>query len=179
MKVFGDRSVVVGSPREGGMSKVYPGIDTKQNGKKVAVKLFTRGKFEDDILHEAYDREIRALKDLKHPNIVELLDFGKDDAAGSEFLVLEWVESNLSEKWKKGAFAGWDSFFEDFGLPVLKALEFAHRRQVIHRDLKTREYLDRLFRGSETRGFRNFEDKDMAYARLNAERIRICAFRSP
>ena len=136
MKVFGDRYVVVGSPREGGMSEVYPGIDTKQNGKKVAVKLFTRGKFEDDILHEAYDREIRALKDLRHPNIVELLDFGKDDPAGSEFLVLEWVESNLAEKWNKGVFAGWDSFFEEFGLPVLKALEFAHRRQVIHRDLK-------------------------------------------
>lgn len=131
-----ERYVVVGSPREGGMSEVYPGIDTKENGKKVAVKLFTRGKFEDDILHEAYDREIRALKDLKHPNIVELLDFGKDDATGSEFLVLEWVDGNLSDKWKKGAFAGWDSFFEEFGLPVLKALEFAHRRQIIHRDLK-------------------------------------------
>ncbi len=88
MKIFGNRYVVVGTPREGGMSEVYPGIDTKQAGKKVAVKLFTRGKFEDDILHEAYDREIRALKGLKHPNIVELLDFGKDDASGSEFLVL-------------------------------------------------------------------------------------------
>lgn len=136
MKIFGDRYVVVGSPREGGMSEVYPGIDTKQDGKKVAVKLFTRGKFEDDVLHEAYDREVRALKDLKHPNIVELLDFGKDEATGSEFLVLEWAESNLSEKWKQAAFAGWDSFFEELGLPILKALEFAHRRQVIHRDLK-------------------------------------------
>lgn len=136
MKVFGDRYVVVGSSREGGMSEVYPGIDSKENGKKVAVKLFTRGKFEDEILHEAYDREIRALQDLKHPNIVELLDFGKDELTGSEFLVLEWVESNLSEKWKNRPFDGWDSFFEEFGLPVLKALEFAHRRQIIHRDLK-------------------------------------------
>lgn len=53
MKVFGELYVVVGSPREGGMSEVYPGIDSKENEKKIAVKLFTRGKFEDDKLRTA------------------------------------------------------------------------------------------------------------------------------
>jgi serine/threonine protein kinase len=61
------------------MSEVFAALDTKNNGKKVAVKLFTKGSFEDDILREAFDREIRALRDLKHSNIVELIDSGEDN----------------------------------------------------------------------------------------------------
>ncbi len=136
MKTLGDRYVVIGSPRQGGMSEVFAALDTKNNGKKVAVKLFTKGSFEDDILREAFDREIRALRDLKHSNIVELIDSGEDKESGSPYLVLEWAESTLADKWKDTPFDGWDSFFEELGLPILRALEFAHRRQIIHRDLK-------------------------------------------
>jgi hypothetical protein len=56
----------------GGMSEVFPAIDFANRASKVAVKLFTRGEIEDDILRETYDREIRAPKELKHPSIVEL-----------------------------------------------------------------------------------------------------------
>jgi len=118
------------------MSEVFAALDTKNNGKKVAVKLFTKGSFEDSILREAFDREIRALRDLKHSNIVELIDSGEDKDSGSPYLVLEWAESTLADKWKNTPFDGWDSFFEELGLPILRALEFAHRRQIIHRDLK-------------------------------------------
>ncbi len=136
MKTLGDRYVMVGSPRQGGMSEVFAALDTKNNGKKVAAKLFTRGSFEDNVLREAFEREIRALRDLKHPNIVELIDSGEDKETGSPYLILEWAESTLADKWKETPFDGWDSFFEELGLPILRALEFAHRRQIIHRDVK-------------------------------------------
>jgi serine/threonine protein kinase len=88
VKTFAERYVVIRSPRQGGMSEVYAAIDTQANGKKVAVKLFSRGSFEDEVLREAYDREVRALKELKHANIVGLLNYGEDLDTGSPFLVL-------------------------------------------------------------------------------------------
>ena len=60
------------------MSEVYPAFDLASGAKKVAVKLFRKGEIEDDILKETYEREVRALKELKHPSIVELLDSGVD-----------------------------------------------------------------------------------------------------
>jgi hypothetical protein len=47
------------------MSEVYPALDLANNCRKVAVKLFAKGRIEDDILKETYERGVRALKDLK------------------------------------------------------------------------------------------------------------------
>jgi len=125
----------------GGMSEVYPAIDFANRTSRVAVKLFKRGEIEDDILRETYEREVRALKELKHPSIVELLDSGIDRDTNSLFLVLEWMDADLSATGTMPISAGWDSFYQDLGGPILEALAFAHSRQIIHRDLKPRNIL--------------------------------------
>jgi serine/threonine protein kinase len=136
MRLIADRFLISGAARKGGMSEVYPALDTHNEGVKVAIKLYAHGSIEDDVLREAYERELRALTDLQHPNIVRLLHSGCDEASGQHFLVLEWMESDLFTQWQANLISGWDSFYETFGRPLLSALEFAHRRQIIHRDLK-------------------------------------------
>jgi serine/threonine protein kinase len=123
------------------MSEVFPAIDLENPDGKVAVKLFKRGEIEDSILRETYDRELRALKELKHPSIVELLDSGLDRGSNSLFLVLEWMDRDLSAPGDTPTCPGWDSFYQDFGRPILQALAFAHSRQIIHRDLKPKNIL--------------------------------------
>jgi serine/threonine protein kinase len=103
--------------RPGGMADVYPAVDIT-NGKKVAVKLFRQGLSQNDIAREVFSRETAALKELSHPSIVELIGQGSDDATDRPFLVLEWMETDLSELLKKSPPANWDRFYESIGRPL-------------------------------------------------------------
>lgn len=136
VKLVNGRYALDQKPRVGGMSEVYPAFDLTRGAAKVAVKLFRRGSIENAILRETYDREVRALKELKHPSIVELLDSGIDQETKSPFLVLEWMPTDLAAYGKMPVSEGWDSFYSQWGRPILQALGFAHSRQVIHRDIK-------------------------------------------
>ena len=110
--------------RPGGMADVYPAVDIT-NGNKVAVKLFRHSLSQNDIAREVFSRETTALKELSHPSIVELIGQGTDDAMGRPFLILEWMETDLSELLKKSPPVNWDSFYETIGKPLLEAIAFA------------------------------------------------------
>ena len=116
------------------MAKVYAARDMLDDGKKVALKLFEAGRLENEIVQEAFAREVRALKELQHPSIVQLLDWGIDHTCSFPYVVLEWCELDLSKCVLQSE--GWDAFYGSYGRPVLDALAFAHSRQVVHRDVK-------------------------------------------
>ncbi|MBD2248377.1 serine/threonine-protein kinase [Nostoc sp. FACHB-888] len=140
-RIINDRYALSPNLRSGGMADVYQAIDMKEGLRQVAVKVFKHGQIEVDILVESFRRETQALRELKHPSIVELFDSGRDKQTGEYFLVLEWMERDLAVLLKETPLEGWDSYWERLALPILNALAFSHERKYVHRDLKPNNIL--------------------------------------
>ncbi|MBY0113616.1 MAG: protein kinase [Phycisphaerales bacterium] len=126
-RFFKDRyAVSMASGRSGGMSVVYRGIDLDSPGTSVAVKVFrqTLDPKESTLLAEAFKRETAALKELQHPNIVRLIDFGIDSATHETFLVLEWIERSLLDHLAASRPTSWPVFYDQVGRPLVEGLAF-------------------------------------------------------
>ncbi len=138
VRVLRDRYAVnLSSGRKGGMATVYRATDV-QTGETVAVKMFrvANGIEENDVLDETFRREVAALQQLRHPNIVALRDFVTSGPGAETYLVLDWTDHCLRDKIGKVSADGWDTFYENVARPLLLALNFAHERYCIHRDVK-------------------------------------------
>src|SRR5438132_3809768 len=86
----------------GGMGVVYKATDTKLN-RPVALKIVRPELLQDDGLRRL-EREARALASLNHPRVAAI--HGLEEAAGSSFLVLEYVPGpTLAERLRRGPLA--------------------------------------------------------------------------
>jgi serine/threonine protein kinase len=123
---------IIGLLGAGGMGEVYRAIDTKLR-REVALKILP-SKFASDPSRLArFEREAHLLASLNHPNIAAI--YGLEQAGGIRFLVLELVEGQtLGELLKSGAVAVPESLRIAVG--IAEALEAAHEKGVVHRDLK-------------------------------------------
>jgi serine/threonine protein kinase/Flp pilus assembly protein TadD len=107
---------------EGGMGKVYRAIDTRL-GRAVAIKV-THEQF-----NARFEREARAISSLNHPNICILHDVGPN------YLVMELVDGEtIAARLKKGPLPLEEAM--GYARQIAAALEAAHEKGVIHRDLK-------------------------------------------
>ena len=120
--------------RIGGMSKVWCCTDSK-NGNRVAVKVIEGQRLEEGFARTVFERE-QNIDLLQHPNIARLHDLGVLEGSGHPFLVFDWIKYDLSQVKSRFVQEGADTFLDLIGLPVLRALCYAHERQVVHRDLK-------------------------------------------
>jgi serine/threonine protein kinase len=131
-----DRYVLLDAPLAGGMASIYKARDLEKD-ELVAIKRFDRDKLLPELEAEAFRREVEALRNLIHPNILKIRDAG-EDASGRPFLVLEWMSHDLVEHHRRGstAFNGWDDFADQVAIPLVEALAHAHANGYCHRDVK-------------------------------------------
>jgi len=123
---------ILGFLGAGGMSHVYRARHTRL-GRIVAIKL-VGGAGSDPRAERRLVREARNASSLAHPCVCTIHEI--DEANGRPFIVMEHVEGRtLNEVIREGPLALPDLL--RFGLQIAGALEHAHERGVIHRDLKS------------------------------------------
>src|SRR5476649_2016278 len=117
----------------GGMSTVYRAFDMVLE-RPVAIKLMHRDIAADSDQLERFRREARAVAQLNHPHIVTVIDAGEDE--GTQFIVLEYVEGEtLKERIRRCQRPPIPEAVA-YAIEVARALECAHERSIVHRDVK-------------------------------------------
>jgi serine/threonine protein kinase len=121
----------------GGMGEVYKARDTRLD-RTVALKVLPSDLSGDAQARARFDREARAIAVLNHPNICTLYDVGVSDAgatAGAAYLVMELLEGEtLQKRLLRGPIEV--GALIDHAVALADALDAAHARGLIHRDLK-------------------------------------------
>jgi len=118
----------------GGMGEVYrAGRADGQYEKQVAIKL-VRGGYDSAAVLERFRHERQILASLDHPNIARLLDGGTTDE-GVPYLVMELIEGTPIDEYCNTHQLSVTERLRLF-LQVCSAVQYAHQRLVIHRDIK-------------------------------------------
>ncbi len=117
----------------GGMGEVYRAEDIRL-GRPVALKFLPHGLKSDPESRARLLNEARAASLLRSPNIAVTYDIGED--AGTDFIVMEYVDGELlSSVVAKGPLPVREAV--EAGIQVADALDEAHSRGIVHRDIKS------------------------------------------
>ena len=117
----------------GGMAVVYKARCHRLN-RLVAVKILKEEYSKDADFKRRFETESRAVAMLSHPNIVSVYDVSRSE--GLEYIVMELIDGmSLKDYMLKRGRLGWRETLH-FATLIAKALEHAHSRGVIHRDIK-------------------------------------------
>jgi serine/threonine-protein kinase len=136
--LFDRRYRIIRKLGSGGMANVYLAED-EELGRRVAIKILNDRHASDDQFVERFRREAKNAAGLSHPNIVSIYDRG--EAEGTYYIAMEYLEGrSLKER-----------IVADGPLPIrdavevtrqiLRAIGFAHRRGIVHRDIKPHNVL--------------------------------------
>jgi tRNA A-37 threonylcarbamoyl transferase component Bud32 len=116
----------------GGMGEVWEADDTVL-GRRVALKVLVQELADDARATKRFVREARAAAKLTHPNVARVYDFGR--GPGLPYLVMELLEGDtLADRLAGGPLPPAEA--ARIGAAVADALDAAHSRGIIHRDIK-------------------------------------------
>jgi eukaryotic-like serine/threonine-protein kinase len=116
----------------GGMAVVYLAHDPRFN-RSVAIKILPHGYTHDPQFLARFQLEAEAVASLEHQHVVPVYDFGEED--GQPYLVMRYMAGgSLSQRIRQGAMPV-DEAIRTLK-PVAAALDYAHQRGIIHRDVK-------------------------------------------
>ena len=117
----------------GGMAVVYKARCHRLN-RLVAVKILKEEYFRDEEFRRRFHHEGEAVAMLSHPNIVQVYDVSSTD--NEDFIVMELIDGiTLKQYMEKKGTLNWKETLH-FGMQIAKALEHAHGRSIVHRDIK-------------------------------------------
>jgi beta-lactam-binding protein with PASTA domain len=117
----------------GGMADVYLAQDESLH-RRVAIKILADRYTQDAGFVERFRREATAAAGLSHPNIVSIYDRGQCD--GTYYIAMEYIEGPTLKQEITARAPLPEAETIGYAIQALQALEFAHRRGVIHRDIK-------------------------------------------
>ncbi len=121
---------VIGS---GGMAVVYKARCHRLN-RLVAIKILKEDNLEDEDFRRRFHAESQAVAMLSHPNIVSVFDVSSSIMA--DYIVMELIEGiSLKQYMEKKGTLNWKETLH-FAIQIAKALEHAHSRGIVHRDIK-------------------------------------------
>jgi tRNA A-37 threonylcarbamoyl transferase component Bud32/tetratricopeptide (TPR) repeat protein len=157
--MFSDRYQILAPVGEGGMGLVYKAKHVLMN-RLVAIKIIRAELLSNVTLIHRFKQEAMAVSKLNHPNIVTVYDFGVTPEEGTPFLVMDYLDGeSLSQR-----IANQRLLPQAVAVPVFiqacRALEHAHQKGIIHRDLKSSNLM--LVRNNDVPDFVKVVDFGMA-----------------
>jgi eukaryotic-like serine/threonine-protein kinase len=116
----------------GGMGVVYEAEDTRL-ARQVALKFLSRDIEKDTYALERFQQEARAASALNHPNICTI--YAIEECDGQHFIAMELLEGQSLNEKINGHPLAVDKII-DIGIQITDALDVAHNKGIVHRDLK-------------------------------------------
>ena len=132
-KVLDDRYEILEVIGVGGMAVVYKAMDHRLN-RFVAVKILKDDFSTDADFRRRFHGESQAVAMMSHPNIVSVYDVSK--SSDLDYIVMELIDGiTLKQYMEQKGPLSWRETLH-FSMQIAKALEHAHSRNIIHRDIK-------------------------------------------
>jgi serine/threonine protein kinase/beta-lactam-binding protein with PASTA domain len=138
IEVLGERYQLQDPIGRGGMATIYRGRDIRMD-RSVAIKVLREVYSTDPKFVTRFQREAKAASALQHPNIVQVYDYGQSD--GNYFIVMELIDGTDLRRYlrSRGILATERAII--IAHDIALGLGAAHRRGIVHRDVKPQNVL--------------------------------------